>query len=329
MNLYHLRYFVTLAHMEHYTRAADLLAITQPSLSHAISSLESELGVKLFKKNGRNVTLTKYGKSFLTDAEDVLQKLDASVGSLQLAGKGEGHIDIAFLRTLGSDFVPRILRRFLDENQGKQIDFALHCDKVITNEILKGIKEQKYDIGFCSKINDEPLIEFIPVAKQDLVVIVPPDHPFASKSEIHLEETLEYKQIIYKSGSGLRHIIDHLFDQIGAYPDVSYEIVQYKDTVGCVSDLLAGRVDVVVNDLLNQKILSQEYEGAKIVCDPFTHAENAIAVQKGKDDLLAFINECIDEYYADGTYDTLWTKWIDASGEGEEAAAAEDAETAE
>ena len=48
MNLYHLRYFVTLAHMEHYTRAADLLAITQPSLSHAISSLESELGVKLF-----------------------------------------------------------------------------------------------------------------------------------------------------------------------------------------------------------------------------------------------------------------------------------------
>jgi DNA-binding transcriptional LysR family regulator len=147
MNLYHLRYFVTLAHMEHYTRAADLLAITQPSLSHAISSLESELGVKLFKKNGRNVTLTKYGKSFLTDAEDILQKLDASVGSLQLAGKGEGHIDIAFLRTLGSDFVPRILRRFLDENQGKQIDFALHCDKVITNEILKGIKEQKYDIG--------------------------------------------------------------------------------------------------------------------------------------------------------------------------------------
>ena len=48
MNLYHLRYFVTLAHMEHYTRAADLLAITQPSLSQAISSQESELGVKLF-----------------------------------------------------------------------------------------------------------------------------------------------------------------------------------------------------------------------------------------------------------------------------------------
>lgn len=257
MNLYHLRYFVTLAHMEHYTRAADLLAITQPSLSHAISSLESELGVKLFKKNGRNVTLTKYGKSFLTDAEDILQKLDSSVGNLQLAGKGEGRIDIAFLRTLGSDFVPRILRRFLDENQGKQIDFTLHCDKVITDEILKGLKEQKYDIGFCSKINDEPLIEFTPVAKQDLVVIVPPDHPLASKSEIHLEETLEYKQIIYKSGSGLRHIIDHLFDQIGAYPDVSYEIAEDHVVAGFVANGfgIAVAPDIPIIHSLNLKVL--------------------------------------------------------------------------
>lgn len=77
MNLYHLRYFVTLAHLEHYTKAADVLAITQPSLSHAISSLEEELGVKLFEKNGRNVSLTKYGKSFLEDVEQTLNRLDS------------------------------------------------------------------------------------------------------------------------------------------------------------------------------------------------------------------------------------------------------------
>lgn len=96
-------------------------------------------------------------------------------------------------------------------------------------------------------------------------------------------------------------------------PDVKYEIVQYKDTVGCVSDLLAGRVDVIVNDLLNQKELSKEYAGVKIVCEPFTHAENAIAVQKGKEDLLDFINACIKEYKEDGTYDQLWSKWIEGA----------------
>ena len=97
MNLYHLRYFSTLAHIEHYTKAADILAITQPSLSYAISTLEEELGVKLFEKNGRNVTLTKYGKVFLNDVEEILNRLDSSVNSLKLAGKGEGCIDVVFM----------------------------------------------------------------------------------------------------------------------------------------------------------------------------------------------------------------------------------------
>ena len=88
-------------------------------------------------------------------------------------------------------------------------------------------------------------------------------------------------KVAVKEGATSYNVAQSFLDE---NPDVSYEIVQYKDTVGCVSDLLAGRVDVVVNDLLNQKILSKEYEGAKIVCDPFTHAENAIAVQKGKDE---------------------------------------------
>ena len=84
MNLYHLRYFVTLAHLEHYTKAAENLSITQPSLSHAISLLENELGVALFEKEGRNIVLTKYGKIFLKDVEKSLEILDSSVKSLKI-----------------------------------------------------------------------------------------------------------------------------------------------------------------------------------------------------------------------------------------------------
>ena len=93
MNLYHLRYFVTLAHLEHYTKAAELLSITQPSLSHAISSLESELGVKLFEKEGRNIVLTKCGQAFLEDVEQSLSILDSSVNKLQMtaAARADRH----------------------------------------------------------------------------------------------------------------------------------------------------------------------------------------------------------------------------------------------
>lgn len=257
MNLYHLRYFVTLAHLEHYTKAADRLSITQPSLSHAISSLETELGVKLFKKNGRNVALTGFGHSFLKDAEEILARLDTSVGNLQLAGKGEGQIDLAFLRTLGTDFVPKILRRFLDANEDKKIEFNLHCDKVITEEILTGLKEQKYDIGFCSKISNESLIEFYPVARQELVALVPTDHPLADRDQIHLKDTLEYKQIIFKKGSGLRHIVDQLFECIGAEPDVAYEIAEDQVAAGFVANGFGICIapDLPVIHSLNLKIL--------------------------------------------------------------------------
>ena len=53
-----------------------------------------------------------------------------------------------------------------------------------------GLKEKKYDLGFCSKLDNEPLIEFIPVARQELVVIVPLNHPLAVKDEVRLEDTI-------------------------------------------------------------------------------------------------------------------------------------------
>ena len=213
--------------------------------------------MKLFEKNGRNVSLTKYGKTFLADVEETLNRLDSSVNGLQLAGKGEGQIDVAFLRTLGVDFVPKIIRSFLTANEGKQINFNLFCDTVLTGDILTGLKEKKYDIGFCSKFDDEPLIEFIPVAKQNLVVIVPTDHPLAEKSEIHLEETLPYKQIIFKKRSGLRQIVDRLFKSIGQYPDVAFEIDEDQVAAGFVANNFGICIapDIPILHSLDLKIL--------------------------------------------------------------------------
>ena len=83
MNLPHLRYFVELAHTQHYTRAAERLCITQPSLSHAMAQLEMELGVPLFEKDGRNISLTRFGQQFLICAQQTLSTLDEGVEELQ------------------------------------------------------------------------------------------------------------------------------------------------------------------------------------------------------------------------------------------------------
>lgn len=233
MNLYHLRYFTTLAHYEHYTKAAEVLCITQPSLSHAISSLEMELGVKLFEKDGRNVVLTKCGNDFLAEVERSLDILDSGIQRAEASGNGEGRLDIALLRTLGSDLVPKLIRGFLSEYPLQSIDF--HFYNGLTADLLEGLKAQKYDIAFCSRADNEPTIEFIPVSRQDLVLIVPLGHPLAAKDSIALEETLSYPQIIFSRRSGLRSIIDKLFAACGGFPQVVFEMEEDQTIAGFVA----------------------------------------------------------------------------------------------
>ncbi|MBM6947612.1 LysR family transcriptional regulator [Mordavella massiliensis] len=235
MNLYHLRYFVTLAHLEHYTKAAELLSITQPSLSHAISSLEKELGVKLFEKEGRNVVLTKCGQVFLEDVQQALSILDSSVSKLQMTGSGEGQIDIAVLRTLSTQFVPGLVRDYLKEHPRQNIEFRFHNSTGLTPDMIEGLKSRKYDIAFCSKMENEPTVEFIPVAKEELVLIVPNGHPLCAREEIDLSETLPYPQIAFSRRSGLRPIIDRLFHGCGGQPEIAYEVEEDQAVAGLVA----------------------------------------------------------------------------------------------
>ena len=216
MNLYHLRYFATLAHLE-------------PSLSHAIASLENELGVKLFEKEGRNVALTKCGQAFLIDVEQALDMIDSSVNKLQMTGRGEGRIDIVELRALSSTVVPNFVKGFLDSTPDKKIDFYFHSSTGLTSDMIQGLKDRKYDIAFCSIMDNEPLIEFTPVAKQELVLIVP-----KGRSSIDLKDTLAYPHIAFSKRSGLRHVIDKLFKKCGGYPQIAYSMEEDQGVAGLV-----------------------------------------------------------------------------------------------
>ena len=119
----------------------ERLCITQPSLSHAISQLEGELGVPLFEKNGRSISLTQYGEQFLACAQETLSILDEGVESLQRVSRGEGLIRLGLLRTLGVDYVPKLAARFLAENPGKDIRFTFHTG--VTSHLLDELAEKK------------------------------------------------------------------------------------------------------------------------------------------------------------------------------------------
>lgn len=232
MNLFHLRYFVQLAHTQHYTRAAEQLCITQPSLSHAIAQLEKELGVLLFEKTGRNTALTHFGEEFLACAESALSTLDAGVESMQRIARGEGLIRLGLLRTLGVEFIPRLAADFLAAHPDKDIRFTFNTG--VTQHLLDGLASRRFDLVFCSRPSVDLGLTAIPVEKQDLVLITPRNYPLADRHTVELRETLSYPYVYFAEGSGLRYVVDDLFAQIDGKPRIEYETEEDQVIAGLV-----------------------------------------------------------------------------------------------
>ena len=233
MNLLQLRYFVELAHTRHFTRAAERLCITQPSLSHAITQLETELGVPLFERSGRSTALTRFGEQFLTCAQQTLSTLDEGVDALQRVARGEGLIRLGLLRTLGVDFVPGLAARYLRENPDRNLRFTFNTG--VTQQLLEGLTARRFDLVFCSQPPARLQLTAVPVSRQDLVLIVPRAHPLAALHAVDLAETLPYPQVYFSPGSGMRDVVDGLFAQIGGSPQIAYETEEDQVIAGLVA----------------------------------------------------------------------------------------------
>ena len=251
MNLNQLTYFVTLAQIENYTRAAKRLDITQPSLSHAISNLEKELQVPLFERHGRNVTMTKYGEMFLKYVQDSLHILNLGVERIQEAARiPGGSISIGYIHTQGRRFIPELVRGFLDEQEGKKIDF--HFQNAATGNLIRGLKEEKFDMIFCSRAEGEKEISFVPVAEEKLVP--------AGKNTVTIEELGQYPQVTFTPTSGLYFVVRELFEKEGIVPETAFEVEEDGALAGMVAEGFGVGIvpDVPVIHTLPVKILNIE-----------------------------------------------------------------------
>ena len=195
MNLSQLYYFKRLAELQHYTKAAQELNITQPSLSGAIHSLEDELGVDLFQKKGRNIILTKNGEEFYIYVSSALRELDKGKDiMLERANKLSGKIELGSINALLSDFIPNAVNEFRLQ-AGEDVKVRDHSAQ--TTRILENLQAGKWDIGFCSYDEGYPDLSFIPICKQYLCAACSLDHPLSSKDTAFLHDLKEYRVISY------------------------------------------------------------------------------------------------------------------------------------
>ncbi len=219
MNWQQLEYFKTVAETQNFTSAANLLSVTQPALSKAISKLEEELNVPLFGKNGRNIKLTRFGDMFLIRANAAIMEINEGVKELQdIINPMAGTVSISSLYTIGTHFIPSIISDFLKESPNTKFEFGIQS----TFNILKGLKNGKFDLGFYDEFEDIKKyeeIESIPIKNEELVVIVPKNHHLADKTEVLLKDLKEESFVFFSEG--IKGKMCSVFENAGFIPKAS------------------------------------------------------------------------------------------------------------
>jgi len=222
MELQQLLYFRKVAELQHFTRAAEELSVSQPALSRAVARLEEELGLQLFEREGRSVRLNRYGQVFLGRVERILQEVEASRHEMaDLAGTEHGTVALAFLHTLGVRLVPDLLRHFRQDHP--QIGFQLwqNASEVILGQLEAG----EIDLCLSSPFfrSGIPNLGWADLFTEELYLIVPPDHALAGKGSAELREVADSDFISLKPSTGLRQLSDDLCLQAGFTPRILFE----------------------------------------------------------------------------------------------------------
>lgn len=221
MTLNQLIYFQTVARCQHFRLAASELNISQPSLSHSISNLEKELGIILFERKGRTVTLTKYGKIFLEHTDRILDDVRLAEKHMKKLSGNSGHVDIAYVFPLAARYIPHTVRRFLAGNNNENISFSFR--QTYTAEMVGGLKSEQYDVIFGSYVENEPEIQFVPILNQEMIIITPLGHPLARKKAPVLKDLERYPLMGYDRTSGLGRFTRRTFDAYSITPNIVCE----------------------------------------------------------------------------------------------------------
>jgi DNA-binding transcriptional LysR family regulator len=215
MTLEQLRVFVAVAERQHITRAAAALNLAQSAVSAAIAALEARHGTKLFHRVGRGIGLTEAGKLFLIEARAVLARAEAAELVLsELGGLKRGTLAVQASQTIASYWLPRHLVAFRRQYPG--IDIRLSIGN--TAQVAAAVHEGIADIGFIEGAIDDPMLVSEQVARDQLVVVVGGDHPWAKGGRLEPERLIETEWVLREPGSGTRSEFEAALEELGVSP---------------------------------------------------------------------------------------------------------------
>lgn len=197
MEMHQLRYTVAVARAGNFSRAAEQCRVAQPSLSQQIQKLEDELGERLFDRLKTGVKLTAAGELFLPRAARILDEAEAAQREMHDAHSlARGALNVGVLPTIAPYFLPKIIARFSAEFPG--IEVVVHEDT--TACLLKLVAACEVDLAVLSPPLDEAAFATQTLFTEDLLVALPPGHPFVTKRTLRAADLESERFILMKEG---------------------------------------------------------------------------------------------------------------------------------
>jgi DNA-binding transcriptional LysR family regulator len=255
MELRHLRYFVAVAEALSFTKASENLHLAQPSLTRQIKNLEAEIGVRLFDRAGKRISLTQEGESFLLDARRLVDECARSVLAVQRLSRGEaGQLNIGYVANVYHDLLPATLGAFRKACPRT----ALNLFDMTPAEQYHALEGRKIDLGFVSfrAGSAGSALQWACVGHDVIMVAVAAGNPLAQKAKINLKdlEPMFFVGMSEKAYPGSDEWLIDVCRKAGFTP----RILQDADREPAVISFVAAGLGVA---LLSEQIKRLPHEG--------------------------------------------------------------------
>ena len=252
IDLRHLRYFAAVAELGSISRAAKRLHVSQPPLSRQIRDLEAEIGVALFRRDARQLTLTPPGELFLREARTILQRFDdAVILTREAARSGGGRIRIGHSSASSIEALPRILRGFQDLHPETKVELS----RLNTSELIRSLRRGELDIcltvcGFSTELADFCVEK---LGTYGVLAAVSRQNPLAATEPISLT-AIAQQPIISLKPSEFSWYNVYVRDLLIPY-NPRFEVAEEHDgTEGVIAAVAADRGVALVYDVMAQTI---------------------------------------------------------------------------
>lgn len=235
MELRQMRYFKAVAEELHFHQAAELLHLSQPSLSQQIRQMEEELGVKLFERTNRKVKLTQAGETLLPRVRAILKSMDEAVHETKSVDQGfAGSLTLSFVSSALVGVLPAAMRKFQEEAPGVNLQLR-ECEP---KEQIASITNGTSDIGFMhAKLDDDQLASSV-IQRDELVVALP----------LHLQEDGPIDLSKYEKYTA---IMPSPFTAFGFYSHVlrAYHLAGVTPNKVIYTNLIVGGIQLVAGGM--------------------------------------------------------------------------------